>query len=77
MYKFGKALIKWRQSEGVNIYSAACCCGMQWSQYNEIEQGTNVTMKNVIKITQALKIRLSLGEGVIKLKSIKPHGKKR
>ena len=65
---FGEQLKQWRESQDINTYSAAVICGMNWSNYSRIEEGNNVSIKNILRITKALKLKAVINNGIIKLK---------
>jgi len=58
--RFGRAIRRIRQEQGINQEEAAERCGLHRTYYSGIERGVrNVSLRNIEKIAKGLKTSLS------------------
>jgi transcriptional regulator with XRE-family HTH domain len=57
--RFGRAIRRIREEQGINQEEAAERCGLHRTYYSGIERGTrNVSIQNIEKIARGLKVSL-------------------
>ena len=57
--RFGRAVRRIREEQGINQEEAAERCGLHWTYYSGIERGVrNVSLVNIEKLSKGLKTPL-------------------